>query len=105
MIDPELDRIMKRKLDAMKKKQKEANAMGEKKIIVYSTTTCPYCHMAKQYLQSKNIRFEDVDVGLDKTRAQEMIHKSGQMSVPVLDINGKIIIGFDKQAIDAALSG
>lgn len=107
MIDPELDKIMQRKLEEMKNKQKERearNMKGGKKIIVYSTTTCPYCHMAKDYLKQKGVQFEDVDVSLDRARAQEMINKSGQMGVPVLDINGKIIVGFDRQAIDEALS-
>ncbi len=72
-------------------------------IIVYSTKSCPYCVMAKEYLKSKNITFEDVDVGSDMTRAMEMIRKSGQQGVPVLDVNGQIIIGFNRPAIDNAL--
>jgi glutaredoxin 3 len=104
MIDPELDEIRKRKLNELvSSKNKGANKMGN--IIVYSTNTCPYCHMAKDYLRSKSVSFEDVDVGSDRARAQEMIDKSGQMGVPVLDINGKIIVGFDRAAIDEALSG
>ncbi|HIH21424.1 MAG TPA: NrdH-redoxin [Candidatus Diapherotrites archaeon] len=73
-------------------------------VIVYSTQTCPYCHLAKEYLKSKSVKFEDVDVSSDHAKAEEMIKKSGQMGVPVLDINGKIIIGFDKEAIDKAIS-
>jgi len=72
-------------------------------VIVYSTKTCPYCVMAKEYLKSKKIDFEDVDVSQDTTRAMEMIQKSGQQGVPVLDVNGKVIIGFNKPAIDSAL--
>lgn len=72
-------------------------------IVVYSTKSCPYCVMAKEYLKSKNITFEDVDVGHDTERAMEMIKKSGQQGVPVLDVNGQIIIGFNKPAIDQAL--
>ena len=72
-------------------------------IIVYSTKTCPYCVVAKEYLKSKKIDFEDVDVGTDMTRAMEMVKKSGQQGVPVLDVNGQIIIGFNKPAIEAAL--
>jgi len=75
----------------------------EPKVTIYSTKTCPYCRMAKDYLKSKNINFKDFDVGSDKEAAKEMIKKSGQMGVPVLDINGKIIVGFDKEAIDAAI--
>ncbi len=67
---------------------------------VYSTPTCPYCVMAKRYLSSRNIPYEDLDVSQDRNAAMEMIQKSGQRGVPVLDINGNIIIGFDQQAID-----
>jgi glutaredoxin 3 len=73
------------------------------KIIVYSTNSCPYCVMAKEYLKSKNIEFEDVDVAQDPNKAMEMIRKSGQQGVPVLDVNGKIIIGFNRPEIDSAL--
>ncbi len=72
-------------------------------VIVYSTKSCPYCVMAKEYLKSKNIVFEDVDVGSDMTRAMEMIKKSGQQGVPVIEVNGKIIVGFNKPEIDSAL--
>lgn len=72
-------------------------------ITVYSTQQCPYCKIAKEYLQKNNIRFKDVDVGADDEAAAEMIKKSGQMGVPVLDINGTIIVGFDRGAIDEAL--
>jgi len=74
------------------------------KIIIYSTPTCPYCVAAKEYLRAHNFEFEDVDVGIDPSRAQEMIEKSGQMGVPVIQIDDKIIIGFDKVAIDQALN-
>lgn len=70
-----------------------------KKVKVYSTPTCPYCKIAKQFLADKQIAFEDVDVSKDQAAAQEMINKSGQMGVPVIDIEGKIIVGFDKGSI------
>ena len=73
------------------------------KVIVYSTPTCPYCNAAKEYLKENKIEFEDVDVSKNQDRAQEMIEKSGQMGVPVLDINGTIIVGYDKEAIKKAL--
>jgi len=72
-------------------------------VTIYSTPSCPWCHKAKEYLDSKNVPYEDVDVSADTVRAQEMIAKSGQMGVPVLDINRKIIIGFNEVAIDEAL--
>jgi glutaredoxin-like YruB-family protein len=73
------------------------------KIIVYSTSTCPYCVMAKQWLKEKKVEFEDINVGTNQEKAKEMIQKSGQMGVPVLDINGEIIIGFDRTKIENAL--
>lgn len=76
----------------------------EPEVIVYSTRTCPYCVMAKRYLSEKGVAYADYDVGADQRRAFEMLNKSGQMGVPVLDIKGSIIIGFDRPAIDAALS-
>jgi len=70
---------------------------------VYSTSTCPYCTMAKEFLKKNNIQFENIDVGINRQASQEMIDKSGQMGVPVLDIGGEIIVGFDKDAISKAL--
>lgn len=74
------------------------------KVTVYSTQACPYCHMAKDYLKEKGISFEDIDVGADPAKAEEMTQKSGQMGVPVLEIDGKIIIGFNRAEIDKALN-
>ncbi|MBM3254906.1 MAG: NrdH-redoxin [Candidatus Omnitrophica bacterium] len=74
-----------------------------KKVTVYSTTTCSYCIRAKQFLNENNIIFENFDVSADQEKAQEMIQKSGQMGVPVLDIDGQIIVGFDKEGIKKAL--
>jgi len=75
----------------------------DKKIKIYSTSTCPYCIRAKQFLKENNIVFEDVDVSVDRGAASEMIEKSGQMGVPVLDIDGEIIVGFDKARIAQVL--
>ncbi|MFH1837326.1 MAG: glutaredoxin family protein [Candidatus Omnitrophota bacterium] len=74
-----------------------------KNIKVYSTPTCPYCVRAKQFLKDNNIEFEVVDIAADPAAAQEVVAKSGQMGVPVLDIDGEIIIGFDKGKISQAL--
>ncbi|CUO86042.1 glutaredoxin family protein [Clostridium sp. NSJ-49] len=71
---------------------------------VYSTNTCPWCDKAKSYLKSKGIEFEELNVQEDMVAREEMIKKSKQMGVPVLDVNGTIIIGFDKPAIDTALN-
>ena len=73
------------------------------KVIVYSTPTCPYCHTAKDFLKENNIPYKDIDVSKDHKAAEDMVEKSGQMGVPVIDINGQIIIGFDKEAIKKAL--
>lgn len=70
---------------------------------IYSTATCPFCKMAKQFLTEKGIAFEDFDVGEDEEKRNEMVEKSGQMGVPVIDVNGTIIVGFDKEKLAQAL--
>lgn len=72
-------------------------------IKVYSTNSCPWCVKAKQYLKSKNVNFNEVNVSEDMDGRREMVNISGQMGVPVLNINGSVIVGFDKAAIDSAL--
>jgi len=74
-----------------------------KEVKVYSTPTCPWCIRIKQFLKDNNITFEDIDVSNNQQAAEEMVQKSGQMGVPVLDIAGEIIIGFDKDKIKTAL--
>lgn len=74
-----------------------------KNVKIYSTPTCPYCIRTKQFLKDSNIQFEDMDVSVNHEAAEEMIEKSGQMGVPVLDIDGEIIVGFDKEKIKQAL--
>jgi glutaredoxin 3 len=75
-----------------------------KKITVYSTSTCPHCIGLKEFLKNNNIDFDNVDVGSDTEKAQEMVEKSGQMGVPVVDIDGDIIVGFDRNAISQKLA-
>lgn len=72
-------------------------------IKVYTTNTCPWCVNVKNYLKSENIEFQELNVQDNMEAREEMIKKSKQMSVPVLDINNIIIIGFDKSAILHAL--
>ena len=73
-------------------------------IKIYSTPTCPWCKKAKAYLTEKGIEYQSIDVSMDPKAQNEMIEKSGQMGVPVLDIDGKIVIGFDKEKIDEILN-
>ena len=72
-------------------------------VIVYSTSTWPWCTKVKDYLKSKNIEFTEYNVQTDREKAMEMVDKSGQRGVPVLDINGTIVVGFDKASIDDLL--
>lgn len=74
-----------------------------KKIIIYSTPSCPYCVALKSYLKERNFDFEDFDVSQDSQKLKEMVRKSGQMGVPVIEIDGQIIVGFDKEKIDKIL--
>lgn len=73
------------------------------KVKVYSTPTCPWCITAKKFLASKNIPYEDIDVSKDRDAALEMVQKSGQRGVPVLDIEGNIIVGFNQTEIERLL--
>jgi glutaredoxin-like YruB-family protein len=73
------------------------------KVIVYSTTWCPWCTRVKEFLKQNKIAFRDVDVGEDRNAAEEMMKKSGQMGVPVVDIDGKIIVGFNEPEMRKAL--
>ena len=72
-------------------------------ITVYSTPSCGYCSKAKAYFRGLRIPFTEVDVSRDPRKAEEMTRKSGQMGVPVLDIHGKIIVGFNVSEIERAL--
>lgn len=72
-------------------------------VIIYSTPTCGYCRLAKDYFNKNGVKFTEYNVASDLRRADEMSRKSGQMGVPVIDINGKIIVGFNRPEIDKAL--
>lgn len=75
------------------------------KPVIYTTLTCPFCKMAKAYFKQNSIAYEEKDVTNDLNLQQEMIQKSGQFAVPVIDIGGKIIVGFQKGEIERALQG
>ena len=74
-------------------------------VIVYSTPSCPYCSMVKDFLKKKQVAFESYDVSRDERRAEEMVRKSGQMGVPVVDVNGRIFVGYRPAEIERALNG
>jgi len=78
--------------------------MTDKKVVVYSTPTCPYCKRAKDYLSRKGIPFVDHNVAQDRDAAKEMIQKSGQMGVPVITIDGEVVVGFNQTLLDRLLS-
>ena len=72
-------------------------------VTIYSTPTCGYCNIAKDYFRKNNISYQDYNVASDVRKAEEMVQKSGQMGVPVIDINGKIIVGFNQPEIERAI--
>jgi len=72
-------------------------------VIMYSTPSCGYCNLAKDYFRKNNIKFTEYNVAIDPRKAEEMVRKSGQMGVPVIDVNGKIVVGFNQPAIESAL--
>jgi len=78
--------------------------MDTKHVTIYSADWCGFCHAAKDYLTKKGVKFEEKNVEQDQQYAQEAVSKSGQMGIPVLDIDGTIIVGFDRPRIDAALA-
>jgi len=77
--------------------------MAKPKVKVYSTPTCPYCVAVKDFLKENKIPFEDIDVSKNSKAAEDMIEKSGQMGVPVIEIGTEIIVGFDKERMKKAL--
>lgn len=73
------------------------------RVIIFTTPTCTYCNMAKKYFRERGIKFKDIDVSRDMAAARDMVRRSGQQGVPVIDIGGKIVVGFDRQKIDKYL--
>ena len=78
--------------------------MADKKGVIYSTPTCPYCKRAKDHLTQKGIPYTEYDVAADREKAKEMIQKSKQMGVPVIIVDGEIIVGFNQVKLDSLLS-
>lgn len=74
-----------------------------KNVIIYSTPTCVYCNMAKSFFKTNNVNFTEHNVATDLEKRKEMIDKTGQMGVPVIDIGGEVIVGFDEDKIRTSL--
>ena len=74
-----------------------------KKVIVYSTPACPYCALTKEFLEKNNISFEDLNIASNPQARDDMIKKSGQLGVPVIDIDGEIIVGFNEAKLKELL--
>lgn len=80
------------------------NFLAMNNITIYSTPNCFYCKKAKEYFQSKGLQYTEYDVSRDIDKQKEMVQKTAQFGVPVLEINGKVIVGFDRAKIDASLN-
>ena len=74
------------------------------RVTLFTTPSCSYCRLAKNYLRQRGIKFKDVDVSKDPAAARDMVRRSGQQGVPVIDIGGKIIVGFDRPKVDKLLN-
>ncbi len=72
-------------------------------ITIYSTPSCVYCKSVKEYLAEKNIKYQEIDVSENEKELEKMVAISGQMGVPVLDLDGEVVIGFDREKIDEIL--
>jgi len=78
--------------------------MADKTITVYSTPTCPYCTQVKEYLKSKSVLFSEHNVATDLEARNAMVQKSGQLGVPVIEVNGQIVVGFNRNKLEELLS-
>ena len=74
-----------------------------KSVAVYSTPTCPYCHQAKEYLKQKGVEFTDYNVATDLEARNTMVQKSGQLGVPVIDVGGDVVVGFNRSRLEELL--
>lgn len=80
-----------------------SEVQSQPRVIIFSTPTCAFCNAAKSYFRQRGIKFRDVDVSRDPAAARDMVRRSGQQGVPVIDIGGKIVVGFDRAKIDSLL--
>jgi glutaredoxin 3 len=87
----------------MAKRPDDSTKKKNKRVIVFSTPTCTHCNHAKRYLRERGIRFRDVDVSKDPVAARDMVRRSGQQGVPVIEIGGRIVVGFNRAEVDRLL--
>lgn len=87
----------------MSKKRQRREKNKKNKVLIFTTPTCSHCRTAKRYLRKNNIAFKDIDITRDKAAARDIVRRSGQQGVPVININGKIIVGFNRAKVDQAL--
>ena len=84
--------------------QKKSKAKKMHHVKIYTTSTCPWCVKTKEFLKTHNIKYEESNVGVDEKARNEMFEKSGQFGVPVTDVDGTVIVGYDKEALQKALN-
>ncbi len=84
-------------------RSKTINQYSKMNVIIYSTPSCVYCKMAKAYFDQSGVKYEDKNVAVDEKAREEMIKKSGQLGVPVIDVGGNIVVGFDKSELSRLL--
>ena len=82
---------------------KSTSTGGTHRVVVFSSPTCVWCTRAKTYLRTRNVPFRDVDVSRDAAAARDLVRRTGQMGVPVIEIDGRTIVGFDQARIDSLL--
>lgn len=75
----------------------------DKTVTIYTTPTCHFCQMSKEFFAANGVQYTEVNVAADAAKRQEMIDKSGQMGVPVIDIGGELVVGFDKRRLSELL--
>jgi glutaredoxin 3 len=77
--------------------------MQEKDVTIYTTPTCGFCHQAKRYFQEHGVQYKEVDVSADRNAARELVLRSRQFGVPVIDVDGTLVIGFDRRQLEELL--
>ena len=83
---------------------KKTNKSKSDKVKVYTTSTCPWCVKTKEFLKANNIKYQEINVSVDEKARNQMFEKSGQFGIPVTEINGTIIVGYDREAIKKSLN-